>query len=158
MARPLIVFQMDTNCLNAKQGMEPINKLEKWAEDEHITLVWSQTAQEEAKNNNKPHLHKKANTHIYTIEEEDDSNTNPENIKIQVFSIMGINENSSQSEINDAKIICEAAKYCAVLVTNDGASKNQPTGILGRKHELSRFVRIMSPDEAVAHVQKTLGI
>jgi hypothetical protein len=43
-------------------------------------------------------------------------------------------------------------------VTNDGASKNQPTGILGRKHELSRFVKIMSPDEAVAHVQQMLGI
>jgi hypothetical protein len=115
MAIPYIVFQMDTNCLNAKQGMEPINKLEKWAEDEHIILVWSQTAQEEAKNNNKPHLQKKANTHIYTIDEDDDSKTNHDNIKLQVFSIMGINEYSSQNEVNDAKIICEAPNIAQFL-------------------------------------------
>ena len=43
----------------------------------------------------------------------------------------------------------EAHKYGAILITNDGASKSQSKGILGRRDELSAYVKIMNPSEAL---------
>jgi hypothetical protein len=54
---------------------------------------------------------------------------------------------------NDVRIVCEAAKYAAILVTGDGGSKTQPGGILGNRDKLRDVVQILSPDEAVAFVQ-----
>jgi predicted nucleic acid-binding protein len=153
-----VIFHLDTNLLNAKQGDEFINKLEEWHEKELITLVWSHTAQHEAKNNSKPHMHKKADTHIYTINEEaDDQESNAVKSKNEIFKIMEIDENSTANEINDALIVSEAAKYCAILVTNDGASRKQPKGILGRRAELANHVRIMNASEAVNYIRSCFG-
>jgi hypothetical protein len=45
------------------------------------------------------------------------------------------------------------SKYGAILGTADGASRAQPGGILGNRHKLNGFVRIMTPEEAVKHVE-----
>ena len=37
------------------------------------------------------------------------------------------------NELNDVRIVCEAKKYEAILVTGDGGSKAQPGGILGNR-------------------------
>jgi hypothetical protein len=55
------------------------------------------------------------------------------------------------------RIVCEAAKYGAILVTADGASTAQPGGILGNRHKLSGFVRIMTPEEALSHVEAKIS-
>ena len=156
---PTIVFQMDTNLLNAKQRLPDVNQLEYWYDNGIIILIWSEVAQNEAKNTNKINLLKKADTHIYTInDEQDGADSISEKIKIQINEIFGINANSTTNEINDAKIVCEAAKYCAILVTNDGASKSQPKGILGRRDQLSKFVKIVTPQEAVEYVRNKLKL
>jgi hypothetical protein len=51
------------------------------------------------------------------------------------------------------RIVCEAAKYGAILVTGDGGSKTQPGGILGNRHKLKNVVKILSPDEAMDFVR-----
>jgi hypothetical protein len=58
-----------------------------------------------------------------------------------------------ENQTNDISIVSEAAKYAAILVTNDGASKTQPGGILGNRDTLRDFVQIMSPDEAMSFVR-----
>lgn len=50
---------------------------------------------------------------------------------------------------NDVKIVHDAAHWKAILVTDEGGSKRQPGGMLGNRSQLSRFVRIMSDEEAV---------
>jgi len=49
--------------------------------------------------------------------------------------------------------VCEAEKYQAILVTNDGASKSQPGGILGNRDKFSDRVVVMNPMEAVQHIR-----
>lgn len=56
----------------------------------------------------------------------------------------------------DVRIVCEAAKYAAILVTGDGGSRTQPGGILGNRHKLRDVVQILSPDEAVDFVRKKI--
>ncbi len=61
-----------------------------------------------------------------------------------------------ENQLNDVRIVCEAAKYAATLVTGDGGSKTQPGGILGNRHKLKDFVKILSPDEAVDFVRQKI--
>lgn len=146
------VFHVDTNLLNARQKIEEMNELEKMHDKEQITLVWSETSQNEALNNSSEFLKKKANTHIYTINDEDEYTQTA--IELDIFKIMEIENNSSSNDINDAKIVCEAHKYGAILITNDGASKSQAKGILGRKEELRKYVQVVTPIEALEIARK----
>lgn len=144
------LFHVDTNLLNAKQRLEEMNELERMADLGEIFLNWSSTAQFEALNNESKNLKNKANTHIYTINEHDEDYPITESkYKDEIFKIMEINNHSSQNDINDALIVCEAQKYGAVLITRDGGSRSQKLGILGRRKELSKFVKIVTPSEAL---------
>lgn len=64
----------------------------------------------------------------------------------------------STSQRNDVQVIFEARKYCAILVTADGASKSQPHGILGARSELlSRMdVRVVTDVEALELVEAAI--
>lgn len=61
-----------------------------------------------------------------------------------------------ENQLNDVHIVCEAAKYAAILGTGDGGSKTQPGGILGNRHKLKDIVKILSPDEAVDFVRQKI--
>ena len=56
------------------------------------------------------------------------------------------------------RIVCEAAKYQSTLVTNDGASKSQPGGILGNRDKLQVIagIKILSPTEAVQFIESQI--
>jgi len=109
----------------------------------------SSTALIEAKAGNDQRRTRKANQQIYTI-------TSPipphdrqfKKVEHSLFPSGAKNENQR----NDVRIVCEAVKYHAILVTGDGASKKQPGGILGNRHKLQDMVQILSPDEAVGFV------
>jgi N-acetylmuramic acid 6-phosphate (MurNAc-6-P) etherase len=127
-----------------------MNELEKMADEGKIMLNWSSTAQSEALNNESQNLKRKAQTHIYTINDEDDEfPQTPSKIQNEIFKIMEISSQSSQNDINDALIICEAHKYGAILISNDGASRSQAKGILGRRNELKDYVQVVTPSEAL---------
>ena len=53
-------------------------------------------------------------------------------------------------------IVCEAIKFNAILVTNDGGSKNQPRGILGNASKLKDYVQIMRDTEAVDFINSKI--
>jgi hypothetical protein len=148
------LFHVDTNLLNAKQRLEEMNELERIADLGEIFLNWSSTAHFEALNNNSQTLKKKANRHIYTINEHEENYPITESkYKQEIFKIMGVNSKSSINDINDALIVCEAQKYGAVLITRDGGSNSQKLGILGRREELAKFVKIVTPSEALKMVK-----
>ena len=144
------LFHVDTNLLNAKQRLVEMNELEKMAEKGLILLNWSSTAQSEVLNSESQNLKRKAHTHIYTINDEDEEfPTTPSKFKNEIFKIMEISSESSQNDINDALIICEAQKYGAILISNDGGSKSQAKGILGRRNELKDYVQVVTLSEAL---------
>lgn len=54
------------------------------------------------------------------------------------------------------KIIFDAAKYAAILVTGDGGSKSQPGGIIGNRDKLRDVVKILSLEEAVTFIREKI--
>ncbi len=71
----------------------------------------------------------------------------------EIERILFPNGAKSESERNDASIVFTAGKYQTILVTNDGGSKRQPGGIIGKREELKRRgIQIMTDGEAVAYV------
>lgn len=65
---------------------------------------------------------------------------------------------SNANQRNDVAVVWDAVKWHAILVTNDGGSKNQPGGILGNASKLKDHVKIMRDNEAAdfihAKIQK----
>jgi len=147
------VLHIDTNLINARQKLPAVNQLEKWFEDEVILINISGTARNEALAGNYVPRTRKANKQIYTatppIEPSD-----PLYSKVEAALFPEGARDDNQR--NDVRIVCEAAKYAAILVTGDGGSKSQPGGIIGNRDKLRDFAQILSPDEAVAFVREKI--
>jgi hypothetical protein len=147
------ILHIDANLINARGQLEPVNQLERWFEDGVILINMSSTAHIEAQAGYNLHRTRKANQQIFTA-------TLPistgypqfKKIELSLFPCGAKNENQR----NDVRIVCEAVKYHAILVTGDGASKSQPGGILGNRDKLREIVQIMSPIEAVDFVRKKI--
>jgi hypothetical protein len=150
-----ICFTVDTNCVNARQRMAAMNQLEQWAEDELIQLLTAETAQAEMVVGNNIDRQKKAYNFIYTISK---IITSEELDKRQLIEKVIFPEGAkTQNQKNDVDIVFNAGKYPCPLITNDGASKSQPGGILGNREKLSALgIRVITPDEAVAQVRQAI--
>lgn len=147
------IFQIDTNLINARQKLPAVNQLEKWFEDGVILIVMSATAHGEARADGNAMRTRKANQNIFTT-------TPPVDASDPRFQIVGralFPEGAcDENQLNDVRIVCEAAKYAAILVTSDGGSMTQPGGILGNRHKVDGLVQILSPDEAVDFVRQKI--
>jgi hypothetical protein len=145
-----LMFHIDTQLINSKQKIESVNRLEKWFDDGVILINMSATAHQEARAGSNRRRTKKANQQIFTdTAPASEYSRDFARVAAAIFPI-GV---TTENERNDVRIVCEAAKYGAILVTADGASRTQPGGILGNRHKLNGFVRIMTPEEAVNHVE-----
>ena len=144
------VLHIDTNLINARQKLSAVNQLERWYEDEVILINMSSTACLEAQADRNAIRVKKVNKQIFTATTAIKA-SDPLFVKVEaaLFPDGAMNENQR----NDVRIVCEAAKYAAILVTADGASKTQPGGMLGNRHKITHLVKILSPKEAVEFVR-----
>ncbi len=147
------VLHIDTNLINARQKLAAVNQLEKWYDDEVILINMSATAHGEAQADGNAMRTRKANQNIFTATPPVEP-TDPQ--FRQVESALFPDGARDENQLNDVRIVCEAAKYAAILVTGDGGSKTQPGGILGNRHKLKDFVKILSPDEAVDFVRQKI--
>jgi len=147
------VLHIDTNLINARQKLAAVNQLEKWCIEGVILINMSATAHGEAQAGGNPMRTRKANQNIFTatppLEPEEPLF---KKVEVALFPDGARDEN----QLNDVRIVCEAAKYAAVLVTGDGGSKTQPGGILGNRHKLKDILKIFSPDEAVDYVRQRI--
>lgn len=147
------VFHIDTNLINARQKLPAINQLEKWSGDEVILVNMSLTAHREAKAGGDPLRTQKANQQIYTATPAAEAS---DPLYAEIESALFPQGASDNNERNDVKIVYDAAKYVAILITGDGASKTQLGGMLGNRHKLKHLVQILSPDEAVSFVRQKI--
>lgn len=146
-------LQIDTNLINARQKLTTVNQLEKWHLNEVIVINMSATARSEAQAGDNDMRTRKVNQNIST----ETSPVEPDDplfkkIESALFSGGARDENQR----NDVRIVCEAARYAAILVTGDGGSKTQPGGILGNRYKLKDLIKILSPDEAVDLVRQKI--
>jgi hypothetical protein len=149
------VLQIDTNLINARQKLESVNQLEKWATDRVILINMSGTARVEALAGGNPQRSQKANQQIFTTT----TPAAPDEARFKIIEGILFPEGAKdENQRNDVRIVADAIHYAAILVTQDGGSKAQPGGILGNRDALAkRFaIRILTPDEAVTMVQEKI--
>lgn len=147
------ILHIDTNLINAYQKLSAVNQLEKWYDDGVILINISSTAFREAQADGNAQRLSKANEQIFTYAYQIESqNALYKKIETALFPRGTQNDNQQ----NDVKIVCEASRYQAILVTSDGASKSQPGGILGNRHKLKDVVKILSPNETVIFVKQKI--
>ena len=147
-------FQIDANRINASGRLEFMNQLEKWHRERIIQIQMAETAQGEAAYGSTRRA-RKAYRYVFTRTV---SRTPREAALLrQIEAILFPGGASTQSERNDVDIVFNAKKYGCVLVTNDGASRGQPGGILGHRQRLEALgVQILTDEEAVACVRELI--
>ena len=148
-------FHLDANRINSRESLPNMNQLEKWHENGVIQIQMSEIAQNEAARGDQNRA-SKARNYIYTITM---GNTPGETQMMQkIENILFLENAATTSERNDVEIVFNAYKYGSILVTNDGASKSQPNGILGKREELAKLgIEVMTDTQAVAVVRKLIA-
>ena len=147
------VLHIDANLINSRQKLPAVNQLEKWAEDDVILINMSGTARDEAKAGGSEQRNRKADAQIYTVTPPVEAG---DPVYEQVEKALFPTGTRSANQQNDVKIVAEASKYQAILVTADGASNSQPGGILGNRDKVKGLVTIVSPTEAVELVKRKI--
>lgn len=148
-------FLVDTNCINSRQRIAAMNQLEAWAAGGLIELLTTQVAQNEALAGDDAVRRAKAYRFMFTQSAMTDEADRSFLRKIE--PIIFPKGAATQNQRNDVEIVFNAAKYMRTLVTNDGASRSQPGGILGNRLALSHLgISIMTPHEAVDHVRQEI--
>jgi hypothetical protein len=151
-----LMFHIDTNRINARQNLECMNRLERWAENDVIMLEMAEVTQKEAMAGGDAQRTAKALQSIFS----ETLASTPQERKM----IMGIEQilfpegADDQNKRNDVEIVFNAAKYCRTLITADGGSKAQPGGILGNAAALKKAVgvEILSDAEAVKLIEQRI--
>ncbi len=149
-----MMFHIDANLINARGKLETMNQIAKWADADVILINMSGTSYDEAKAGGNPERTKKANTHIFTLPDEDVGPHDPVYRRIEATLFPGGAKDDNQR--NDVRVVFEAAKYGALLITRDGGSKTQPGGMLGNRDKLKDVVSIVSDAEAVELIRKKI--
>jgi len=148
-------FHIDTNRINAKGHLTSMNILERWFEDDVIYLEMSEVAQNEAANSGSPVRTEKAYNYIAS---ETLAGT-PDELKIikKIRDILFPDGVNIINERNDVEIVFNAWKYGQILITDDGGSRRQPSGILGNREKLAALnIQVMRDHEAVELVSEKI--
>jgi hypothetical protein len=151
-----LAFQIDANRINSRQSLEAMNRLENWDAAGLIDVMISEAAQKEAASGSVSRM-EKAYSYIFSMSEISTSQESSFFEKIE--RILWPDGAQNQNQRNDVDIVFNASKYGRILVTNDGASKTQPGGILGHRKELADLgIKVMTDEEAVEHVREAIRL
>ncbi|MGH7261601.1 MAG: hypothetical protein ACREI9_13135 [Nitrospiraceae bacterium] len=111
-------FHIDTNLINSRGKLETMNQIEKWAADKVILVNMSGVSFKEAQAGGDLARTKKALSHIFTLTDE---SIDPNDLLYQRIEAALFPEGvQTENQRNDIKIVFEAAKYEAILITRDG--------------------------------------
>jgi hypothetical protein len=148
---------IDTNVINSRGRDADMNQLEIWDDVGVIEIMLPETAHGEATVGHDAGRLAKANAQI--ISENLAHTTEERRIWGEISRAIFPGTVPNQNQTNDIDIVFNCWKYGALLVTNDGASRSQPRGILGSRTELAALaIRVMRPAEAVAEVRRRIAV
>lgn len=151
-----LYFHIDTNRINARQKIENMNLLEQWHENGVININMPEPATKELFVENDKRRTNKAVQYIHSYTYADTAEEK-ERLR-EIESILFPKGAKNQNEKNDVEIVFNAGKYCGILITNEGASKKQPGGILGNAQRLKKELNIsvMRDTDAVCLVREKI--
>jgi|GEM_PF-1308559 len=149
-------FQLDTNRINARAKLPGMNKLEQWENDGVIQLLMSDVALSEVGQGAGGALRsEKARNYVFT--ETIGCTPNEKEMVQNIGHILFPDGAKKQSDDNDILIVFHAWKNDYILLTDEGASKRQPGGMLGNREQLKSLgIQVMSDMEAVSLVEDAI--
>lgn len=146
-------YFIDANCINARQVDQNINQMERWHQEGVISILIPQIAATEAARGSDERLKKSWD---YSMLESKPGQTNPY-IASLIENIVFPQGITNENQRNDVAILVVAQLYGYPLITNDGASKNQPGGMLGNARALANIgISVLTPRSAVTDISKRL--
>lgn len=150
-----LCFAIDTNRINARQGLPNMNRLEGWREKGIISILMPQSAHAEALQGAGAKRLLKTSLTIISMNTLEDSDEVM--LRAKVGKILCPTGEPDINTANDIDIVVNAHKYNCILITADGSSRTQPGGILGRAQELLALgIRVISDAEAAALVEERI--
>ena len=150
-------FTIDANRINARQLDKEMNLLERWHEDGVIDIIISEPASNEALKAGSPDRFKKARRYFHS-QTLATTSAEREQLRLISYALLG-RDVRNNNEVYDVEILFNTKKYPGGLITEDGLSKRQPVGILGRKAELAALgIQIYRTSEAIDLVRKCIRI
>lgn len=147
-------FHIDTNRINSRLGLPYMNLLEQWHEREVVYIAMSEVVQKEAAHGNEARAEK-----AYSYGATETLARTPSEIKIlrQIEKLLSPYGAKTRSEWNDVEVVFNAHKYFATLITNDGDSRRQSGGILGKAQQLRDLgIQVLRDHEAVELVKQKI--
>ena len=154
-----LCFLLDTNRINARQLDKSMNQFEEWAENEVIFIYWPRPAAIEVMKGGSFKRFQKLlrfGPKMEVLAKTGDEQAFLQRISDILFGRSPKNEN----ELRDIEIVFVAKKYAGSLITEDGASKAQPNGILGKRSQLKSElgIEVYRTDEAVSFVRRRINL
>jgi len=119
-------LQIDTNRINSRNALPAMNRIERWHQDGVVELLTSEVASGEMRSGGDLARSQKASWMIYSMTAATTSDETDELRRIG--EILFENGARTGGERNDVEIVFNAAKYRAILVTNDGGSRRPTRG------------------------------
>lgn len=153
----LLSLLIDANRINARGKLEYMNHLERWHKDGVISILMPKPAfdQAVAGGKGKKDRFDKAAQYAFTLPDSQSAKDSATLVTIRAILAAGARPTADDV---DACILLHAKKYHSVLVTADGASRNQPEGILGRRNELAKIgITVLADWEAVGLVKSRIA-
>ena len=153
MRPPKLEYLLDTNCINARQKDPALNELEVLHEEGKIFLFMPRPAYDEAGFGSDARQEKTEDyCFIGTVDNKRFK------VKHTIGHILFPNRAKTDNQKKDIEILEVARQTRTTLITMDGASKSQPSGMLGHRDELAKFgIKILRPAEALAEIKTLLG-
>lgn len=148
------IYHLDANCVNSRQRLADVNRLEQWERDGVIRLMYSRVAHGEAEDGYDIRRWSKVNAYFWEapVDNLDDENNRIKEIENVVF--LGGAKNTS--EVNDVKILYTAWKAGATLITRDGESKMHRRILSSKQKLLEIGIRVVSTRDAVLEIENYL--
>ena len=150
---------LDANRINARQLDEYMNQIERWAESGVIFLYWPEPAAIEGMQGGNVRRFKKVS--MFGPKMQALANT-PEEQKLlmEISTVLFDGPPKTEGQYHDVNIAFITKKYAGSLITEDGGSKRQPGGLLGRRTQLKhRFgIQIYRTSEVVELVRTRIRL
>ena len=151
-------FSLDANRINARQGDQCMNQLEQWAQNGVIHLYMSEPAATEARKAGASKRHEKVlkfSPIMLTLADTHEE----QRLLHQISDILFGRSPKDYNEENDVKIVFNAKKYPGPLITEDGDSKGQPYGILGKRTQLKTIgIDVWTTEQAIEAVRRKIKL
>ncbi len=148
-------YHIDANRINARQKNDAMNRLEAWAQNGVIDIEMSEIAMDEASSGNSPVRRQKAQGHIFSYTESN-GQSDAQRMR-EIANTIFPGGCANQNQRNDVEIVFNSGKYLMPLITDDGASKSQPGGILGARAQLHKMgITVLRADEAISEIEDAI--